>query len=290
MNLFRATALVAGLASPAFAFERASTQECTEMVQSVVSAVQLDWSSIGDIERARPYANASGFCLMTPESAGLQSADFKTIEWRVQGINRVIQDGLPPEKLEFFIRDAPRPGSGHQGSMDVHVILSHDQASRSLLVESVELSTPDGNTLQFTAVLNHLDFSSRGAAAMSLGGVSLSQAAGRLQVVGDQDILDVRSESQSVRTELLEGLAAMPAEILRSSDVAALGDFLDPTSRDGQLNFTLRSSRGIGLLQVFVRPFVFGVDGEDGAHDALEMVLDGVNLTFDWVPAETIQQ
>ncbi len=277
-------------ATPAYAYERADASECQAIWQAFADALPASWKIVDQPERIQAQTTDDGWCRLVGETPGLENAGFETLDYRVDGINRIILDKIPPKALGLRLRNVTTGGAQAQTLQSVRIDLSHDQPSQSLLVEHFEFMTEHGGRLQLTAVFNHLDLNSRGTMMMSLGGISLSQAAGVLEVKGADDLLDARDGSDSDKAMLLRALDMLPDDKIGANSTAALAAFLDRTALDGTLRFSLRSERGIGMLQAIMGGWSSDIETDTDLAEALEILLDGVTVSFDWTPDRTTLQ
>lgn len=278
------------LASPAAAYETADVSECNALWDGFIKLIPLIWGDDQKPSLIDAVTTDDGWCRLIGEAPGLVNAPFDTLDYRVDGINRFILDGIPPSALALRVRNVDTAGTDPRLITRVDVALAHDQASRSLLVETLELVEASGGRFQMTAVFNHLDLTNTGTMMMSVGGVSLSQAAGVLEVVGGDDLFEARREPSAARDMFLTALGTLPQETISPQSALALADFLDDAAPDGTLNFTVYSQRGIGLLQYIIGGLRHDTDTIAGFSEALEIALDGVTVTFDWEPVAAIPE
>ncbi|MEJ6397837.1 hypothetical protein [Yoonia sp. 208BN28-4] len=283
-------AMVAALwPANAFAYEVASGAECRAMWQAFVDIVPIAFDDDDNPRDVPVTATDDGWCRISGAAPELQNAQFDTFDFRADGINRLIVDGLPPRAVGLRFSDFLTEGPEPRAVDTVNITLSHDQASRTLLLENFEMLAPDGNRLQLTAVFNHLDLSNRGTMMMSLGGISLSQMAGVMDVVGGDDLFEARRKPRADQEMFLQALPSLPESIADDDSKAALRAFLAADTPDGTLTFSLLSARGIGFLQSMTGSFVNRVDTPEGVARALELMLDGATVRFAWEPALTIE-
>lgn len=277
-------------ASPVAAYEVADTAECQAVWDSFLGMVPIVFDDSAPPEKIVVTATDDGWCQMTGGETGLENATFETLAFRIDGINAMILNDIPPSAIALRVRNVMTEGDPPRRLSQVDVALTHFQDRQTLLLENLELVDEAGGRLQVTGVFAHLDLASRGRMMMSIGGVSLSQLAGVLEVVGGVDLLGARGEPRADQDMFLSGLAAVPETVISATSKDALARFLAPDRPDGTLLFSLSSERGIGLLQSIMGRFVHDTETPEGFAKALELVLDGVTLDVVWQSDVTIEQ
>lgn len=282
-HLIAALAMVA--APPALAWDAGDPAECLATWETLIAEFPVDWTNVDTASLVQPDLSPDGWCRLQAGPDGVDGLKFDTLDWRTQGVNRVLIDRLPPTALQVRMTAITAPVVDALGPRDLNVTLRHDSATRSLLIENFAVSAGEEHMLQVTAVLDYLDFTSRGAVAMSAGGTALSQAAGSLTVSADGDITELRDLPRAEVEPVLDRMAAADQTIFSQDSLAALRDYLiTDQGKPGRLSFTIASERGLGLAQIFASRFMFGMDY--GNDDWFLTILDGTQVSFDWRASE----
>lgn len=103
------------------------------------------------------------------------------IEWRAEGIKRVIEKTLPPTALAIRLTDSDMPRAlGVDVKADapavpaqITLVLREDAKQRQVRVEGLTIDGPKGNTLTLSGTFHDVDLSSFATMQISLGSAKL---------------------------------------------------------------------------------------------------------------------
>ncbi len=237
-----------------------------------------------------------GWCLVPADQAATEGFDFDRIEWRAEGMERVLEQSLPPNALTIRVTDADmlrKLGVGGDVDapampMQIMLSLSDNAQDRQLVIENLLITGPKGNVVSLQGVFHNVDLSSTAKMQISLGGANL------------RDVVLVANGNRKLEPYLRPYIGATFPERTRkrSAMIDKVSDWPDhsfppATKRAVQQlitalptpNGTLRVEvdTGAGLSAgIFVQTFVFGTP----VDDMINRVLEGVVFDANWTAAE----
>jgi hypothetical protein len=293
----RGLALIAAvvLASPALAYPPMQREQCRAALAAGAAVLGFDQGDIQAAARARHAVTPDGWCRLFGDDPRLGAPPFATLDWRAEGVERLIDETRPPEALELRISDwrsergdaftrgpAPRPAP-----VDVALALRHVADTRQLIIERLRISSDAGDALFLTAVLERVDFSSRAMAQVSMGSVALGRLNARVRLNGwvETRVLpefDITGDPRDIRRMVRDGVVRLPASLLDARARANLDAFVAalPAPR-GTLELGLRSDRRV-MFSGLAGLLIYGK--AMSGNNPVAALFDGVRADVIWTP------
>ncbi|HKL69675.1 hypothetical protein [Salibaculum sp.] len=283
------------LATPALAYAPMQRDQCRAGLAAGAAALGLDQADIYAADRARHAVTPDGWCRLFGDDPRLGAPPFATLDWRAEGVDRLIEEKRPPEALELRITDwRAEPGDAFMRGaarralpVDVALALRHVSDTRQLIVERLRISSGAGDELFLTAVLERVDFSSRAMTQVSMGSVALGRLNTRARLNGwvENRVLpqfDITGDPREIRRMVREGLARLPGNLFDETARANLDAFVAalPAPR-GTLELGLRSDNRVmfsGLAGLLLYGKAMSGD------DPVAALFDGVRADVIWSP------
>ncbi|WP_143529929.1 hypothetical protein [Salibaculum halophilum] len=293
----RGLALIAAvvLACPALADPPMQRAQCRAALAAGAALLGLDEGDVQAAKQARHAVTPDGWCRLFGDDPQLSAPPFAKLDWRAEGVERLIEETRPPEALELRITDwRMRPGAAAPRAAPVDVVLSlrHVADTRQLIVESLRISSDTGDALFATAVLERVDFSSRAMAQVSMGSVALGRLTARIRLNGWVETrvlpaIDITGDPRDIRRMVRDGAARLPASLLDSRARANLDAFVAalPAPR-GTLELGLRSDKRV-MVSGLAGLLIYGkaMSGNDPAA-----LFDGVRAEVIWTPDSDLSE
>lgn len=176
------------------------------------------------------------------------------LEIAVEGLRLVVETGNA--QMDWLFAAQARPNA-----IDAEAALSWDGGSRVLRLERLSVDFPGENLVELSARVEGVDLSSTGAAQMSAGSFSVTEADLRVTTQGlfEWYLLmalgpsflppegDMEAAAEGLRSEMRAAVAELPgtmvSEASKAALVALIGDLPNPS---GELVLALRANPGIG--------------------------------------------
>lgn len=281
----------------------------TTPVQAIAfSAMQMDdcvaaWQVINKAHETKATIHRlsdDGWCLvptLVPATeAAIKGFDFDQIEWRAEGVERVLEQSLPPAALAIRVTDADMLSKlGVLGDVDapaipmqIVLVLRENAKGRQLVIENLTITGPKENVVTLQGVFHDVDLSSLAKMQLSLGAAKL------------RDVTVVATGNRKLETYLRPYIGATFPERSRkrSAMIDKVSDWPDhsfpPATKRAvqQLIATLpvpngslwvKVDTGAGLsMGLFVQKVLFGGSIKElGAR-----ILDGTIFHATWTAAE----
>ena len=161
----------------AIAFSPMQSSDCVEA-----------WKIIDSRQKTRVFsfkAPRDGWChvptLLPATEAVIKGFDFDQIEWRAEGLDRVLEQSLPPTALAIRVTDADMLRKlGVRGDVDlpaipmqIILVLRENAKDRQLVIESLTITGPKENVVTLQGVFHDVDLSSLASVQLSLGRAKL---------------------------------------------------------------------------------------------------------------------
>ncbi len=297
-RLILALALLAG---PAAAFEPMTADQCRAGWLALVGLMPAGAADRAAAGAVGLRATDDGWCRISGADPALRGANFATADWQVEGLDAVLNAGALPMALRLRFDDLRPDAAGPPSRtdfvpmppVDVTATLRRVPETRQLLVEQVRITSPAGDDLRATAVIDRVDLGSLGMAQMSLGSMALRQVNVKVrlngwvesQIVPGLDV-EIRGDPEAIRQAARDAIAGLPPGLFTAGALRNLDAFADhlPAPR-GDLEISARTETGLGLL-----PFVmFGVrragpGGAEPGADETAALLGGLSVDAIWTP------
>ena len=292
----RLALVLAVLSSPLAAFEPMKEQECRDGWASFSRVFVAPGGAENRGQESRGSlairVTDDGWCRISGQGVAGDALGYATLDWQTEPAG----DAEFPLALRVRIDDARRLDTSPPSRtdlvppppVDVALTLRRVPAARQLIVEQVRVTSPAGDDLRGTAVLDRVDLSTPGMAQMSLGSVALRQVNAKVRLNGwvESQILpnlsvEIRGDDGAIR----EAARGIIADLARNAfGVEAIQNLYDlvydlPAPR-GDLELSMRSESGIGIMQIAVA----GLRGVLSVEGSGEVTLDGVRFDVIWTP------
>ncbi|MCF2904506.1 hypothetical protein L0666_05865 [Octadecabacter sp. CECT 8868] len=293
--------------TPTYAQERMSSEECLLSVEAVETLLGLPVSGV------HAEADDEGWCAVQDlilKTDPRQSVRIDTLRWRAGGIERLLDDGLPPRSIEMVgegFAVVPQTGDavmdyliGLQTSVaesGFGFLVRWDGVQNTLMIEDLYVDIYEGNRIEASARIDNIDLTDSQTIQASVGSMGLSD----LLITSDFDgwfetfaamalgaaLLDSDGPSPerqvaSLKTQAGEFLAEIPDTVLPDASEQALVEFIHalPQPR-GTLRFQLDADPPIGAARM--APLAL-LGGEPTQQQIIDLGLEGVDLFVTWTP------
>ncbi|AKS45513.1 hypothetical protein SAMN05444287_0609 [Octadecabacter temperatus] len=290
--------LIALTAMPATAFERMMRSDCQVAFEKLADIMQPDDVNTAVMSRSI-RVSPQGWCEMRGGTAGLEDAQFDTLEWRAEGITRWTRDGIPPLALEVRISgmdpdemqggiDTKRP------NIDFEMLLRQLPDAGMIVIEHATMNNGAGDSLTVSGVFERVFLSSpsmmqvsMGSAAFKAGLVSMTLEGTHENPFGFGIDVEMQGVPQAQRDAAFDLVSRLPDGVLDGASRAELtayaGDLPKPV---GELEVSVGSERGLGLMQVGMWAYnsFEAVISDEVDGNELDILLDGITITADWSP------
>ncbi len=286
------------LANPLAAFEPMSSRACRDGWQQFAGAFVAtgDDDATSEERQARGSlairVTEDGWCRVVGRGAADGQLGYATLDWQTEPAGegeyplalrvRIDEarplDRTPPSRTDFV---PPPP-------VDIDLTLRRVPEARQLIVEQVRVTSPAGDDLRGTAVLDRADLSTLGMAQMSMGSVAIRQVNAKVRLNGwvESQILpnlgvDIRGNDAAIREAARGIIADLPRNAFGVEAIQNLYDFVyDLPAPRGDLELSMRSETGVGIMQVVIA----GLRGVMSVEGSGEAMLDGVRFDVIWTP------
>ncbi|SMX37472.1 hypothetical protein [Octadecabacter ascidiaceicola] len=298
MKYFIPTALVAMMAMPADAFERMMRSDCQVGFEKLAELMQPDDTSTAAMSNGI-RVTPQGWCEMRGGTAGLEDAEFGTLEWRAEGVTRWTRDGIPPLALEVRITGLDpdeMQGGMNTGrpNVDVEVLLRQLPDAGMIVIERAVMENNAGDSMTVSGVFERVFLSSpsmmqvsMGSAAFKAGLISLTLEGTHENPFGFGVDVEMRGVPQAQRDAAFDLISKLPDGVVDDASRAELtafaGDLPKPV---GTLEVSVSSAQGLGLMQVGMWMYnsLEAVISDDVDGSELEILLHGISVEADWAP------
>ncbi|MBU2992775.1 hypothetical protein Q4555_03785 [Octadecabacter sp. 1_MG-2023] len=297
------------LSTPTYAQERMSSEECVLSAQAVETL--LGRPEGGD--RGAAEADEEGWCVvhdLTLITDPRQSYRLDTLRWRAGGIERLIEDGLPPRSIEVIGKGGAVVAQTGDPVMDYLIGLlastaesgfgfsvRWDGVQNSLMIEDLYVDISAGNRIEASARIDNVDLTDAQTIQTSFGSMGLSD----LLITSDfsgwfeayvalplgMEVLESdgpppEAQVALLKTQAADFLSEFPDTVLPDASEQALVEFINelPEPR-GALRFQLDADPPIGAARM--APFAL-LGGEPTPEQIIDLGLEGVDLFVTWTP------
>ncbi|MCG3267316.1 hypothetical protein [Yoonia sp. I 8.24] len=261
-------------ASPAFAYDRMTTQACQDSWNMFVGAM-APFEVNGEAPLPSDVrVGPGGWCTIDTSDDGWDSTDVSRVGFQIEGADAYLDgSGIPAAiamRFEGLILGARRYNA------EAHV--RHLPEAGMLVVEDVTLRHEDGSGISVSYVLQGAYFSDVAGMQTSLAGLRMTELHGQAAI--NQFLLD------DLDVDLSEVNRVSMGEALRDVsrfqvDTATRQAFLRMVSdREGELLVDITSERGFGWIQAVV-PFL-DISGDADLASALGIAMSGVSIALEW--------
>ncbi len=228
--------------------------------------------------------------------AVIKGFDFDQIEWRAEGLERVLEQSLPPTALAIRVTDADMLRKlGLRGDVDLPVIpmqivlvLRQNAKDRQLVIENLTISGPKGNEVSLRGVFHNVDLSSTAKMQISLGGANLrdvvlvATANRKLEPYLRPYIGKTFPERTRKRSAMIDKVAEWPDHSFPPETKRAVQQLIAVLpAPNGTLRVKVDTGAGLSAA-IFVQTYVFG----EPVDDMINRVLGGVVFNANWTAAE----
>lgn len=237
-----------------------------------------------------------GWCLVPAAQAAVEGFDFDLIEWRAEGIERLLEQSLPPTTLTIRVTDADMlrklrvRGDADAPAMPMQIMLSlRDNAQdRQLVIENLLITGPKGNVVSLQGVFHNVDLSSTAKMQISLGGVNLrdvvlvAKANRKLEPYLRPYIGATFPERTRRRSAMIDKVTDWPDHSFPPETKRAVQQLIAVLpAPNGALRVEVDTGAGLSAA-IFVQTYVFG----EPVDDMINRVLGGVVFNANWTAAE----
>ncbi len=154
----------------------ATTHQTSAFGAMQANDCNVAWQEVmkGRMAQATHKISKDGWCQMTNPLGG-------KVEWRAEGLDRFLQQGVPPTALAIRLTDPDIIRSLELGAkadapampMQITLTLRQNAEARQLLIEGLQINGPKGNMVVLQGVLHDVDLSSVAKMQFSMGSAKL---------------------------------------------------------------------------------------------------------------------
>ncbi len=274
-------------AAPAFAETRMTSTDCTRGWQAFIDTIggfitNPSQRATDEQALARAVPNAvfapDGWCSVQGSDPGLAGAPFATLDWQADGLGPFIVGsglltGLRVRAAGVFVR----PGSNQP--YDVMVVLRRTPGNPVFFVDTLDMRDRSGAGFSASALVAGASFDALSQAVVSFGSLRLTD----FSMIGDATPAVMADLAPDWTSASLRGALSRldPDQIDPQSRIAGEAFIAALPRATGQLQATLKSDRGVGLMQV-------GMAAGRGAvmslGDMIAFALSGARVSIGWQP------
>lgn len=274
------------------------------MQAAAFSAMQPDdcaavWEIINRGHKTGAVANRlsdDGWCLVPAAAAATEGFDFDRIEWRAEGIERVLEQSLPPTALTIRVTDADMLRKlGVRSDVDapampmqITLSLRDNAKDRQLVIENLLITGPKGNEVSLQGVFHNVDLSSTGKMQISLGGASLRDVVlvangnRKLEPYLRPYIGETFPERTRKRSAMIDKVSDWPDHSFPPETKRAVQKMIATLpAPNGTLRADIDTGAGLSAA-IFMQTFLFG----EPVDEMINRVLEGVVFDATWTAAE----
>ena len=308
MNRLISLALPAiALASPSVAQDRMTLETCTQSLAAVEALAGLPDSTV------EITANDEGWCLIENRTVmldGVQGYTLASLRWRASGVNRLIDDGLPPSSFEVIgegLSISPNTGDpvldylmGLQSAAEqtgFGLSVRWDGVQNAVFVDEAYFDFNPDNRIEFTARIDDVDLTDIATIQSSVGSMGLRDFSMKADFAGwfesfvalplgtqllEREGTDPAAQVTQLQEQSLTFLEEVPVAILPQASRDNLAAFIQslPTPR-GELRLQLSASPTLSAARM--APFAL-MPSEPSMEQIVDLGLEGVTLLFTWTP------
>lgn len=264
-------AAILALAAPAQADTPACTSQWTAVVDVLHGAGLTDMPSAALVRTL-----ADGQCrvgAITLPVDNKTTVTVKSLTWSGEGMERFVNDDLPPRTLNLAIKGLEmRPSGGTTRfrkkpkrffstlTGDVNLAASWAEDTRKLRIANLSLRLPQGDRFALRATAENVDFRTKANMQMSFGAFLITNVQFDFDTVGTlaplpytqlrRGFLGFPDDKAERVTEIAEVVDAIPAALIAPPSKRALGKlFYDMSEAVGKARIEISATPGLGLLQ-----------------------------------------
>lgn len=254
------------------AMQRDDCKAAWQVVALVVGGSDADTHSVSE----------DGWCQAPQASVGNIN-----LEWRAEGIERVLQHKLAPTALAIRVSDVeildvlgePSRPNAPKLLVDIAVVLRENAADKQLVIEALEIVGPTENKVVVHGVFHDVDLSSHATMQVSMGRAKLSDL--DLVATGDRKLAPFLQpyigatfpERSRKRSAMIDKVSAWPDHSFPPATKRAVKQLIATLpAPNGTLWATLDTGAGLSV-GVFIQTFVFGSGGGNLLNNVLERLV-----------------
>lgn len=222
----------------------------------------------------------------------LPSAAKVRLEWRAEGMQRVLQDNLAPTALAIRVAgvdllDAlgePKQPGAPVLLVGAELVLRENASARQVLIEKLEIIGPADNRVMLQGVVDDIDLSSLAKMQVSMGSAKLRNV--DLVATGNRQLAPFLrpyigttfSERSRKRSAMIDKVSEWPGHSFPPATKRAVTQLIATLpAPNGTLRATVDTGAGLSA-GIFVQTFVFG----HGGDDFLDNLLAGLIFHATW--------
>ena len=306
-RLFALACFALTLATPAMAQDRMTTETCAQSFAAVEALAGLS-SGISDIP-----TDDAGWCVLQDQSVIIdqyQGYSLRSLRWRASGVERLINDGLPPRSLDVvgqgfgIVAQTGDPVFDYLLSLQSAVAetgfglsVRWDGVQNVVLVEDAHIDFFPGNRIEATARIDGVNLTDMATIQTSFGSMGLRDLSMKADFAGwfesyvalplgmellDSDGPGPEAQIAQLKEQALTLLETVPVALLPQASRDALGSFIIalPAPR-GTLRLQGSANPPLGAARI--APLAL-LPANPTPEQIIDLGLEGVTLLFTWTP------
>ncbi|MBT8411627.1 MAG: hypothetical protein KJP02_07510, partial [Octadecabacter sp.] len=239
---------------------------------------------------------ADGWCEVRGGTRGLEAAQVDLAQWRAEEMGRFIRGGIPPLAVEVRMTgldpDEMQGGiATNRPLLTVEATLRQVPDAGQVIVERAAMFNEEGDTLAVSGVFERLFLTSESMMQVSAGAATFKAGLVQMVLTGAHENpfgfgvdVDMRGSVEGQQRVAFDLISMLPDGVVSGAARAELTGFAGALPKPvGQLEVSVYSERGLGIMQVGMASFMAAGGGPDASE--LDILLDGVTVEADWSPA-----
>ena len=272
--------------SQAIAFSAMQAEDCAAAWQIIMEGHKADAA-------ASARLSDDGWCLVPAAEAATEGFDFDRIEWRAEGMERLLEQSLPPAALAVRVTDADMLGKlgvaeiagAPEMAMQIELVLRQNTQDRQLLIEKLFISGPKGNEVFLTGAFYDVDLSSTGKMQISVGSAKLRDLV--LVATGTRGLDKyIRPyfgatfpDRSRRRTKMINKISDWPDHSFPLETKRVVKQLIaELPAPNGTLRVDVDTGPGISMGS-FIKPYLFGEPGAETVKRLLETTVFNATWT-----------
>jgi len=295
IRLWPVCAFLIATAQPAAAFDRMLQGECQQSWERF--NLLMNQGDTGDKRLTAPVSvTADGWCEVRGGTRGLENAQVDQAQWRAEDMGRFNRDGIPPLAVEVRITgldpDEMQGGAPtNRPALTVEATLRQVPDAGQVIVERAAMFNDAGDILAVSGVFERLFLSSESMMQVSAGSAAFKAGLVQLVLTGEHENpfgfdvdVEMRGSADAQQRAAFDLISMLPAGVVSGAARAELSGFAGALPKPvGQLELSVFSERGLGIMQIAMASFLAAGGGPDASE--LDILLDGLTVDADWSPA-----
>lgn len=273
--------LAASISVPAQAFSQMNVQDC-----------DAAWQMVTQGQPIRHSLSKDGWCL----AENLMELPFERFEWRAEGLERVLQDRLPPTGLAIRVTDPDMlrilgvkvAADAPAMPLQITLLLRQNAPDKQVIIQQLKIAGPKDNVVTLQGTFDDVDLTSTAKMQISLGSAKLRDVTilgygnRQLEPYLRPYIGNTFPERSRKRSAMIKDVSDWPSHNFPDATKQAVKQLIATLpAPNGILRVEVDSGAGLSAA-LFVQAFVFG----NSATQLSERILNNTIFHATWTANE----